>query len=65
MGSTSVRRSGGARAWRYGLLTFALAIELNGCSAETLETRLTDVKTSLKSHGIEVHHSKVLYIFRF
>ena len=65
MRSARVRRSGVARAWRCGLLTFSLAVGLNGCSAETYETRLTDVKTSLKNHGIEVHKGNVMRVFRF
>lgn len=58
-------RSGFARTWRCGLLAVGVAIELSGCSTETLETRLANIKAALKSHGIEVHKGKVMRVFRF
>ena len=65
MGSARVRRIGVAQARLCGPLAIVLAIGLSGCSTEMFETRLADIKTSLKSYGLEVHKSKVMYVFRF
>ncbi len=43
-----------------GLLTL-----LVGCSAESYERRSDSTVQTLKEHGIEAHHGKVVRVFRF
>ena len=42
-----------------------LMLQVSGCSLNSLFSRANDAKIALKQHGIEVHHGKIVRVFRF
>ena len=47
-----------------GVVLLILIIDASGCDTTALVTRLNDARASLKDHGIEVRHGKILRVFR-